>query len=350
MANRNDIEAAIAAETKLANKTIDNKNSNNVNTNNNHSTDANAARMEPMIPTSVAPLVAGLAGGSLSTALLLPLDNIKVRLQVREKSQQQQQRKPASSTTKPSRPSSSSLSPSRAGAYRMLRGIIRHEGVAGLYQGMVPAVLGSSISWGGYFFLYEGFKDRLRRYKAAAQEQSRHDDTHTTIAASDIVLSSFENFQLACSAGAVMVFFTNPIWLIKLRLQLQMKQASQGLLTKKPYSGMLDAARTIVREEGIFALYKGTGPALMLTSHGGVQFVVYEYLRKNFHISRPSRKRVSDDAYQPVLERLEKSLGYLAMGATAKMCVVGRTSIGANLTLWPIDPSIKLCLILWNSR
>ena len=124
---------------------------------------------------------------------------------------------------------------------------------------------------------------------------------------------------MACSAGVVMVFVTNPFWLIKLRMQLQMKRASERLSTNaRPYTGMVDAARTIIREEGLWALYKGTGPALLLTSHGGVQFVVYEFLRKNFHLAMTNQRETRDKS-QPILQRLENSLGYLLMGATAKM-------------------------------
>ena len=71
---------------------------------------------------SFAPLIAGLAGGTVSTTLLLPLDNIKVRLQVHE----------GDSTGKSNRLSS----------IRLIRGVLRHEGVAGFWQGLTPAVIG----------------------------------------------------------------------------------------------------------------------------------------------------------------------------------------------------------------
>ena len=239
----------------------------------------------------VAPLIAGISGGVVSTALLLPLDVVKVRLQVNEGTREQ--------STKGSRLGH------RLGSFQVIRGIIRHEGSAGLYQGMTPALLGSAVSWGGYFFLYEGFKRHLRNYKSSLSDASP-------------LLSPIENFWLACSAGGVMVFVTNPIWLIKLRMQLQMKKASQGLRsTQQSYSGLIDAARTIVKEEGIWALYKGTGPALLLTSHGGVQFVVYEYLRKHFHYQRAKRDIRADRP--PLINRLEQSLGYLTIGAISKM-------------------------------
>ena len=47
-----------------------------------------------------------------------------------------------------------------------------------------------------------------------------------------------------------------------------------------PYKGILDAFTRIVKEEGWLALYRGILPALFLTSHGAVQFVVYEKLKE----------------------------------------------------------------------
>lgn len=41
-----------------------------------------------------------------------------------------------------------------------------------------------------------------------------------------------------------------------------------------------DAFRSIVRQEGWLGLYRGVGPALLLTSHGAVQFAVFEELKR----------------------------------------------------------------------
>jgi solute carrier family 25 (mitochondrial folate transporter), member 32 len=254
----------------------------------------------------MAPLIAGLSGGTVSTVLLLPLDNIKVRLQVNEGNV-------VADKVKAGSLSSSSLSapprPARLGAMRMMRGVIKHEGVRGLYQGLTPAVIGSAGSWGGFFYVYEAMKRQLQDYKSS---------NSTT----RIPLNSWDNFQVATLSGVVMVFLTNPIWLIKLRMQLQMKKSSQELHAKNvtQYDGFLDAIQKIVKQEGFWALYKGTGPALLLTSHGGVQFVVYEFLRKHFHYARKTAQRNSDiETTTSVLERLENSFGYLMMGAVSKM-------------------------------
>jgi solute carrier family 25 folate transporter 32 len=237
------------------------------------------------------PLIAGFSGGVVSTTLLLPLDVVKTRLQVTEgKSQKHFQ------------------------SFRIIGGIIKYEGVAGLYQGWTPAVLGSAISWGGYFYFYEGFKQRLVDYKLGQTEQGRRLSRNSTSAQ----LNSVENFVLACAAGSVMVAITNPVWLVKTRMQLQMKRASEKVHIR-PYRSMIDAFRTIVREEGWLALYKGSGPALLLTSHGGVQFVVYECLRKYFQYARVKRGENGNDL--SVWKRLELSAGYLTMGAISKLYV-----------------------------
>jgi solute carrier family 25 folate transporter 32 len=246
---------------------------------------------------SFAPLIAGFSGGVTSTSLLLPLDVIKVRLQVNEDSDNARR---AGGVKR------------RLGAMRIFRGIIKHEGVIGLYQGWTPAVIGSAVSWGGYFYLYENFKKQLATYKL---QSSGTPVTPEALRATH--LNSADNFILACSSGACMVAMTNPIWLIKTRMQLQMRKSSQlHTEVKAPYKNMVDAAFTIVREEGVFALYKGGGAAMLLTSHGGVQFVVYEFLKKHFNYKRATRE---ENINRSVWERFELSMGYLSIGAVAKM-------------------------------
>ena len=204
-----------------------------------------AKQVMVQIPTQKDHFLAGTLGGGVSTVLLYPLDLVKVRLQVDEKS------------SKKGSIMISSFS-------KTFRRVIRHEGVLGLYQGISPAVLGSSASWGGYFFLYEGMK---RKYTSYKRHHYPVDD--------DVQLGAMENFAAACSAGALMVLCTNPIWLVKTRMQLQMRGVTLPLDSKvevkAPYKSMRDAFQTIIREEGPFALYKGSLPALLLVSHGGVQ-------------------------------------------------------------------------------
>jgi solute carrier family 25 folate transporter 32 len=219
------------------------------------------------------PGISGFCGGATSTMLLLPLDNIKVRLQVNEGihsetistlSSSVSVSASATSGAKTTTYPSTTTQTQRLGAIRMLQGVIKYEGVRGLYQGLVPAVVGSAVSWGGFFYVYENMKRQLIQFKSTNQA------TGTTQPL--VTLNSWDNFVAGTMSGAVMVFMTNPIWLIKLRLQLQMKRASENLHVNKTvtqYDGFFDAFRKIVRSDGVLGLYKGTGPALLLTTHGG---------------------------------------------------------------------------------
>jgi solute carrier family 25 folate transporter 32 len=139
--------------------------------------------------------------------------------------------------------------------------------------------------------------------------------------------SHFENFGAACASGSIMVFITNPIWLIKTRMQLQLKRTQEAMIKKMPvtenmnapYRNVFDAARIIVKEEGPFALYKGTIPALLLTSHGGVQFVVYEFLKKEFKTQSFEGSKSSQDRMISIEDRLRNSVGFLVMGGCSKV-------------------------------
>jgi hypothetical protein len=55
---------------------------------------------------------------------------------------------------------------------------------------------------------------------------------------------------------------TNPIWLIKTRMQLQTKVAAAAGAV--PYKGLWDALVQIGRSEGLRGYYKGLGPSLVL--------------------------------------------------------------------------------------
>ena len=165
----------------------------------------------------------------------------------------------------------------------------------GLYNGLAPSLMGNGVSWGGYFYVYENVKARMR------SRQNNGAD-----------LSSLDYMGAAAVSGATMVMLTNPIWLIKTRIQLQLPAAGEA-----NYKGVFDAATRIVKDEGVLALYKGVGPALMLVSHGMVQFVVYENLKKAFPSYAALKK--SSDKTVSVPERFVDSSGYLAFGAVSKM-------------------------------
>lgn len=72
-------------------------------------------------------------------------------------------------------------------------------------------------------------------------------------------LTSVHHLLAAFEAGIIMVFLTNPLWLIKTRMQLQPSAPAPGQPkpTHEAYRGLWHAVKTITREEGPLGLYKG---------------------------------------------------------------------------------------------
>ncbi|XP_012469382.2 folate transporter 1, chloroplastic-like, partial [Gossypium raimondii] len=100
-------------------------------------------------------------------------------------------------------------------------------------------------------------------------------------------LSPSLHLASAAEAGALVSICTNPIWLIRTRLELQ-----NPLHQSRPYSGVYDALRTILREEGWTALYTRLGPGLLMqVSHGVIQFTAYEELRRIIMVDYEERKK-----------------------------------------------------------
>jgi solute carrier family 25 folate transporter 32 len=313
------------------------------------STQSSSKPSSPQHPksTPINPLtsfIAGIAGGSASTILLYPLDLVKVRLQVDERA--------AQASNDPAQTRGRTICTT-------VRGVIKHEGYAGLYRGMTPAIIGSAASWGGFFIIYEELKRQmlLRKMKNAdvilhnspismeeydvskdmhvdeemdvnSNTESFRNDKSVITTQPHVKLGPMEHFTASCMAGACMVALTNPLWLIKTRLQLQNSRLQEQLShtnhsskpnasIKPPYQSLTHALITITKEEGFLSLYKGSIPALMLVSHGGIQFVSYEFLKSRF--AKPEWKKSSGKNKGTIVERLSDSLGYLIMGATSKL-------------------------------
>lgn len=182
------------------------------------------------------------AGGGLATVLLLhPFDTLKTRMQ-------------------------SDTSSRRTGTFRTLREILVRDGMTGLYRGAVPAFTGSMVSWAMYMHCFHSSRDLIHTFLPNASAVST-------------------DFASGTSAGLLTAFVTNPIWVVKVRLQLQQRatwgakhttgRAVQGV-GGPLYTGFLHGLYCIARDEGLRGLYRGLGPSLWLVSHGAIQFTLYE--------------------------------------------------------------------------
>jgi solute carrier family 25 folate transporter 32 len=224
-------------------------------------------------------LIAGTTAGLVTTSTLYPLELVKMRMQVFKK-------EAGYGTTSSS-----------------IQSVLKKEGPAGLFRGISPALVASSGSWGGYFYFYELSKQRKLQSMAGTHTSRTMGGSTGAIETKEQKLGVKDHLLSGIEAGVMLVFIFNPIFLIKTRLALQGADPS-----KVKYKGGIDAFRTIVREEGIKGLYQGLLPALLLTSHGAVQFATYEYMKDILSVAKEAeatpiwvKKNLLDGPVQPLV-------------------------------------------------
>ena len=233
---------------------------------------ASSSSKQPPQTSHLSPssLVAGTLSGAFTHTLTHPLDSVKIRIQAAGRGQK--------------------YTGGNFGVNQTLtttRDILRNEGVRALYQGLSSSILGSSISWGLYFFMYDSSKNYFQKHGFVARDGQ--------ITGLGLIMSSL-------NAGVVTCLVTHPIWLIKTRLQLQQRGV---VISGQPvYKGTIDAAWKIATTEGIGrGLYVGLAPSLCLISHGAIHFVCYDLL-KQYYIQNFKSTLIDNDQRLNGLESL----------------------------------------------
>ncbi|KAI5677433.1 hypothetical protein M9H77_08383 [Catharanthus roseus] len=195
---------------------------------------------------------AGAAAGAIAATFVCPLDVIKTRFQVNGLSEvpHSAQRGNVIVTS--------------------LQSIVRNEGFRGLYRGLSPTLAALLPNWAVYFTVYGHLKTIL---------QAHADDSgQLTVPA---------NMFAASGAGAATAIATNPLWVVKTRLQTQGMR--QGVV---PYDSILSGLRRIAHEEGIRGWYSGLLPSLAGIAHVAIQFPAYENLK--FYFAKKGNKDINE--------------------------------------------------------
>lgn len=213
------------------------------------------------ISPSLVESAAGFSAGVVSTLAVHPFDIVKTRLQIEQNER--------------SRP---------GGSLRVMRRIA-HEGsdaaalaagtararplgvVQNFYRGLMPNMIGNSVSWALYFLFYQNVKDLIRATRSRTNPATKLGKQE---------LSSGDYFAASGLAGVLTAVLTNPIWVIKTRM-LSTARNSPGA-----YRSTLQGAVSLYRGEGIRGFYRGLIPSLFGVSHGAIQFMAYEQLKNYF--------------------------------------------------------------------
>lgn len=157
------------------------------------------------------------------------------------------------------------------GPVQVARNIARVEGFRGFFRGLLPTLIGILPARSTYFWAYSTTKATL---------SARFGESPPVHMAS------------AAVAGITSNTLTNPIWLMKSRVQLQ---AGSAATDPRAYRGYADAVGKIFREEGLRGFFRGLSASYWGVTEGALHFVVYERIKARLVVH--NRERIARGDY-----------------------------------------------------
>ncbi|KAF8298448.1 putative mitochondrial carrier protein [Trypanosoma cruzi] len=198
------------------------------------------------VPSWSVHLFCGFLAEAVSCVFWVPIDVTKERLQSQPPSQ-----------------------PGRySGSWDALCTIARYEGLSGLYKAYGTTLASFGPYSAAYFAFYEFFHAVFLEH------------------------FSTDSFASALCAGGMgniaASLVTNPLEFIKTRLQVQRAVLSVGGRPTNVrgfsyyYAGLVDGLRTVIREEGFRALWRGVGSRVAFAApNAALTMAIYDYLRSS---------------------------------------------------------------------
>ena len=143
--------------------------------------------------------------------------------------------------------------------FQILFSINRVEGWRALFKGLGPNLTGVVPARAINFYTYGNGKRIISNYFNGGQE------------------NAWVHICAAINAGVVTGTATNPIWLVKTRLQLDRSRAEKaGSSSVRRYRNSLDCVRQTIREEGFRGLYRGLTASYLGVTESTLQWFLYE--------------------------------------------------------------------------
>eukprot|EP01064_Diplonema_japonicum_P009636 TRINITY_DN17112_c0_g1_i1.p1 TRINITY_DN17112_c0_g1~~TRINITY_DN17112_c0_g1_i1.p1 ORF type:complete len:313 (+),score=72.54 TRINITY_DN17112_c0_g1_i1:53-940(+) len=174
----------------------------------------------------VSDFISGFAAEAVSCVMWVPIDVIKERLQVQD----------------------INVKGRYTGSWDAIKTVSRNEGLGGLYKGYL-STLGSFGPFSAFYFV---FYEQLKNLFLAENSASR-------------TVSFTQGLFCGGTASALAAAVTNPLDMVKLRLQVQRSVLSSGVSTQFSYHyrSLPSGLASIVRDEGVRALWKGVGARIL---------------------------------------------------------------------------------------
>mmetsp|Transcript_29417 Transcript_29417/g.47495 ORF Transcript_29417/g.47495 Transcript_29417/m.47495 type:complete len:368 (+) Transcript_29417:112-1215(+) len=166
------------------------------------------------------PFVLAAASGCVSATILLPVDKVKVRMQL----------------------FGEGVAGARPSMLRVLKDIVADGGILGLYQGFTAALV-RQATWattrlGMFRFFTEEVKETYKGRKPPL----------------------YAVYGAGFAAGGIASVIQAPADLILTRIQAD---GALPLALRRNYGGVVDAFGRIIRNEGVLALWRGCGPTVV---------------------------------------------------------------------------------------
>lgn len=195
--------------------------------------------------------VAGGAGGMAGAIVTCPFDVVKTRLQ----SDVFQSTYANLSHNKSSNVVSSGIRHFRE-TFGIISNLYKLEGFRSLFKGLGPNLVGVIPARSINFFTYGTTKQIYSRAFNNGEE------------------APWIHLISAATAGWATSTATNPIWLIKTRLQLDKAGHT------RQYKNSWDCLKHIIQKEGFFGLYKGLSASYLGSVEGILQWLLYEQMKQ----------------------------------------------------------------------
>ncbi|KAF7318069.1 hypothetical protein HMN09_00314800 [Mycena chlorophos] len=140
----------------------------------------------------------------------------------------------------------------------IIRDIYREESPRALFKGLGPTLVAAVPARSIIFFTYGNGKPLIANHFNNGQE------------------NTWVHLSAAALSGVVTGTVTNPIWVVKTRLQLETSVGG----ARSALGGSLGAIKSIMRDEGIRGFYKGLSASYLGVTEGTIQWVLYERFKR----------------------------------------------------------------------